>query len=217
VIQIAARVSFVTATAPAHVVEFLEDSDPTTVRILVAAHDEFTEHGVRATTMNRVAERAELGVATVYRRFPQKAQLVRAVVLREAALTTIAVDTAMRPEDSVEEQCAAGFSAFARALEERPMLVRLLRGETDRDGGLIAAGDLADRIIAMVRDYLAGWIRDLQALGRFLSIEPEVVAEIEARLALSLVIVPEGQIPIHDNAGARAFAARYLVPMLGPE
>ena len=97
------------------------------------------------------------------------------------------------------------------------MLVRLLRGETDRDGGLIASGDLADRIIAMVRDYLANWIRGLQAEGRFLSVEPDVVAEIEARLALSLVIVPEGQIPIHDNAGARAFAARYLVPLLGPE
>ena len=83
-IQIAARVSFVTATAPAHVVEFLEDSDPSTVRILVAAHDEFTEHGVRATTMNKVAERAGLGVATVYRRFPQKAVLVQETSLGAA-------------------------------------------------------------------------------------------------------------------------------------
>lgn len=205
-----------TAELP-HAATYLVDADASTVRILVAAHDEFTAHGVRATTMNQVAERAGLGVATVYRRFPQKALLVQAVILREAAATTMAVDTAMRGADSVVEQCAAGFSAFAHALEERPLLIRLLRGETDRDGGLIAAGDLADQIIVMVRDYIAGWIRELQADGRYRSIEPDVVGEMEARLALSLVIVPEGRIPIHDYAAARTFAARYLVPMLGPE
>lgn len=206
-----------TTAALPYAATFLTDADPSTVRILEAAHDEFTVGGVRATTMNQVAERAGLGVATVYRRFPQKALLVQAVILREAAATTLAVDTAMRGPDSVAEQCAAGFSAFAHALEERPLLIRLLRGETDRDGGLIAAGDLADQIIVMARDCIASWIREFQADGRYRSIEPEVVAEIEARLALSLVIVPEGQIPIHDHAAARTFAARYLVPMLGPE
>lgn len=206
-----------TTAALPYAATLLEEADASTVRILEAAHDEFTVDGVRATTMNQVAERAGLGVATVYRRFPQKALLVQAVILREAAATTMAVDTAMRGAGSVVEQCAAGFSAFAHALEERPLLIRLLRGETDRDGGLIAAGDLADQIIAMVTDYIASWIRELQAEGRYRSIEPDVVGEIEARLALSLVIVPEGHIPIHDFEAARTFAARYLVPMLGPE
>lgn len=206
-----------TAAALHHAASFLEEADATTVRILDAAHDEFTETGVRGTTMNRVAERAGLGVATVYRRFPQRALLVRAVILREAAATTMAVDSAMRGDDPVVEQIAAGWSAFAQALEERPLLIRLLRGETDRDGGLIAAGDLSDRILTMVRGYLTEWILGFQAQGRYRSIDPEVVAEIEARLALSLVIAPEGKIPIHDPAAARAFAARYLLAMLGPE
>lgn len=206
-----------TADALDFVGSAFEDLDQSTARILDAAHDEFTEGGVRGTTMNRVAERAGLGVATVYRRFPQKALLVRAVILREAAATTHAVAKAMQGEGSAEEQSAAGFSAFARALHQRPLLIRLLRGEKDRDGGLMESGELADQIIAMARDYIAGWIRALQAEGRYRSIEPEVVAEIEARLALSLVIVPEGHIPIHDTARARAFAARYLVPLLGPE
>lgn len=206
-----------TTAALHHAASFLEEADPATVRILDAAHDAFTEAGVRATTMNRVAERAGLGVATVYRRFPQRALLVQAVILREAAATTMAVDAAMQGADTVEEQSAAGFSAFAQALEERPLLIRLLRGETDRDGGLIASGDLADQILTMVRGYLSEWISDLQAQGRYRSIEPDVVAEIEARLALSLVIVPEGRIPMHDSDAARAFATRYLVPLLGPE
>lgn len=194
-----------------------ESADASSERILDAAYDEFTALGVRGTTMNRVAERAGLGVATVYRRFPQKALLAHAVILREAQATTDAVARAMQREGSVEEQSARGFSAFAQALHQRPLLIRLLRGETDRDGGLMASGDLADQIIAMARGCIADWIRMLQAEGRYRSIDPDIVAEIEARLALSLVIVPDGRIPIRDPEAARSFAAHYLVAMLGPE
>ena len=65
--------------------------DRATERILDAACAELAKHGVRRTTMNQVADAAGLGVATVYRRFPQKAQLVRAVILREAEAVTAAV------------------------------------------------------------------------------------------------------------------------------
>lgn len=76
-------------------------------------------------------------------------------------------------------------------------------------------GELADQITAMVRDYLAAWIRDLQAADRYLGLDADVVAEIYARLALSLVLAPEGRIPMHDDAATRAFATTYLVPLLG--
>ena len=35
--------------------------------------------------------------------------------------------------------------------------------------------------------------------------------------AVSLVLVPEGFIPMHDDAATHAFATQYLVPLLGPE
>jgi AcrR family transcriptional regulator len=192
-------------------------ADPQVQRILDAAYGEFTRDGVRATTMNGVAERAGLGVATVYRRFPRKALLVRAVVLREAEAVTNAVDAGMRSALSVEDQCAEGFLAFGRAITERPLLVRLLRGDAQRDGQSVDSGGLADQIIANARDYIARWIRDLQAEGRYRSVDADIVAEIEARVALSLVIVPEGRIPIEDADATRAFATRYLVALLGPE
>lgn len=206
-----------TATVPTAVSapDVAEAVDPQVGRILDAAYREFTAGGVRSTTMNRVAESAGLGVATVYRRFPQKALLVRAVILREVAAATSAVAGAMQGADSVEEQCAEGFSAFAHAVSARPLLVRLLRGDTEQDGSAIAPGELVDQIIAMTRDYLAAWIRDLQATGCYTSVDPEVVAEIEARLALSLVIAPDGRIPIGDANASREFARSYLVPLLG--
>ncbi len=191
--------------------------DTATERILDAGLSLFSDHGVRRTTMNEVADAAGLGVATVYRRFPRKAQLVRAVLLREATTVIAAVDAALAGPDTVEEQTAAGFTAFAHAVTARPLLVRLMRGENERDGEPVAPGDLLDQIMAGARDYIADWIRGLQAQGRYLGADADIVAEIEARLALSLVLAPEGRIPMHDDAAIRDFAATYLVPLLGTE
>lgn len=191
--------------------------DQATVRIIDAAYQALTEGGVRRTTMNQIADAAGLGVATVYRRFPQKVQLVRAVLLREAARAVQAVDAAMVDAATLEEQAAAGFTAFAHTIAQRPLLIRLLRGDGEHDGEAVAPGELADQVMVMARDYIAGWIRELQAEGRHLGAHPDIVAEIYARLALSLVLAPDGRIPMHDDAATRAFATTYLVPLLGSE
>jgi AcrR family transcriptional regulator len=191
-------------------------ADPVTVRILDAALGELTKRGARRTTMNQIADAAGLGVATVYRRFPQKAQLVRAVILREAADVTAAVAAELERPATIEEQSAGAFTVFAHEIIGRPLMVRLLRGDDDEGGGA-ASGALVEQVLSLARDRVAAWIRRLQADGRYLDADPDVVAELEARLAVSLVLVPEGFIPMHDDAATRAFATKYLVPLLGPE
>lgn len=188
--------------------------DQATERILDAASTEFARQGVRRTTMNQVAAAARLGVATVYRRFPQKAQLVRAVILREAELVTAAVMAELERPTTVEEQSAGAFTAFAHAISGRPLLVRLMRGAAGDD---VAPGDLVDQLMTQARSQISDWIRGLQADGRYLDADADVVAELEARLAVSLVLMPDGFIPMHDDAATRAFATRYLVSLLGPE
>jgi AcrR family transcriptional regulator len=59
------------------------DAEVNLGRILVAARDVFAEHGYEAS-MEEIALRADVGVGTLYRRFPNKADLLNAVV--EAAL-----------------------------------------------------------------------------------------------------------------------------------
>jgi AcrR family transcriptional regulator len=54
------------------------DAERNRVRILQAAAEVFTERGLQAT-LDDVAERAGVGVATVYRRFPDKEALVEAL------------------------------------------------------------------------------------------------------------------------------------------
>ena len=55
-----------------------KDAERNRVRILAAAAEVFTERGLHAT-LDDVAERAGVGVGTVYRRFPDKEALVEAL------------------------------------------------------------------------------------------------------------------------------------------
>src|ERR1700733_8984091 len=54
------------------------DAELNLARILVAARDVFAEHGYEAS-MEQIASRAEVGIGTLYRRFPNKADLCAAV------------------------------------------------------------------------------------------------------------------------------------------
>src|SRR5271155_3714198 len=54
------------------------DAELNLVRILVAARDVFAEHGYEAS-MEQIATRAQVGIGTLYRRFPNKADLCAAV------------------------------------------------------------------------------------------------------------------------------------------
>ena len=54
------------------------DAERNRVRILAAAADAFAEGGL-AVTMDEIARRAGVGVGTVYRRFPEKEQLIEAL------------------------------------------------------------------------------------------------------------------------------------------
>ena len=79
---------------------------------------------------------------------------------------------------------------------------------------LWAGSDLLDLVMATARDALAARLRDYQGVGRFVGMDADIIAEIFARLALSLVLAPDGVIPMHDDAATRAFARQYLMPLL---
>jgi AcrR family transcriptional regulator len=66
------------------------DAERNLERVLVAAREAFAEHGMDAS-VEEVARRAGVGIGTVYRRFPTKADLVDAVFEASIAdLSTIA-------------------------------------------------------------------------------------------------------------------------------
>lgn len=70
-------------------------------KIIEAAREVFAEKGV-AAEMKEIAERAGVGVGTIYRNFPNKGDLM-GEMLREAFATMLnVVDTAEREEDALD-------------------------------------------------------------------------------------------------------------------
>jgi hypothetical protein len=67
---------------------------------------------------------------------------------------------------------------------------------------------------ALVR--AAGTIRRWQRESAVADFDADLVAEIFARLAHSLVLTPEGLIPASDDAVTRDFARTHLLPLLTP-
>ena len=192
------------------------ESDEITNRILDAAHKCFAAGGIRKTTMNAIADAAGVGVATVYRRFPQKPLLVQTVLIREITQLVDSVDAAIADTESFEDELLTGFVAFARELSVRTLLRDM--PDTDIVGDAVAAlPDHGSPILSLGRAYLANLIRRWQVAGELpADFDADLVAEIYARLAHSLAMIPEGMIPLDDPAKARHFARRYLSPLLRP-
>ncbi len=166
--------------------------------------------------MNAVADRAGVGVATVYRRFPQKPQLVRMVLFREATQLVDGVDAAIVGATTVEDQLLTGFVAFTREFQQRKLLHDVGDSDDIADA-LKALPGHGSPILGLGRMYLADLIRKWQANGQLSDdFDANMVAEIYARLAHSLGMIPDGVIPLNDPAKATAFARKYLLPLLRP-
>lgn len=119
-------------------------------RILDAATEVFAEHGYGAT-MEQVAERAALGVGTVYRRFPSKSALVRAIVESANERTRqIALDVL----DEWDE--ADGVYEFLRRWVAAPSCWRVVSSRAPEIADAPAIGvariaPIAERLIANAR------------------------------------------------------------------
>jgi len=77
-------------------------------QLLAAARDVVVERGIDAP-LEEVARRAGVGIATLYRRFPDRSALLRAVVLDALERTSVAAEEAL-------DGAADGFTALVRYL-----------------------------------------------------------------------------------------------------
>jgi AcrR family transcriptional regulator len=184
---------------------------PQADRILDAALELFETFGLRRTTMDDVARASGFGRATVYRRFPGKNELVTGVLLREARRFFAELDRSVPAEATLEERLVEGFVTTLRISREQRLLKRLLVLEPELL--LPHATERAGPLLAAARGYLARRLRAAQRQGAAGDFDPEVIAEIMVRLTHSLLLTPAGHIPVDDD-GARAFALRYLAPMV---
>jgi len=77
------------------------DAERNRQRILEVARDAFAEDGL-AVTLDEIARRAGVGVGTVYRRFPDKEQLIDALFEERIGAVVAIAEEALRCEDAWE-------------------------------------------------------------------------------------------------------------------
>ncbi|MFF3504663.1 TetR/AcrR family transcriptional regulator [Streptomyces sp. NPDC003247] len=181
-------------------------------RILDAALEEFTAFGLRRSSMDDVAKRAGVSRVTVYRRFQSKDKLVEACLLREGSRFFQQLDAAVAALPTMEERVVEGFVVALRHTRAHPLFGGLLRLEpelvlpyfTVQGGPSLAA----------TCDYLTAHLRRAQRAEGRPDSDPRPVAELMVRVAVSFLLNPASCIEMEDEDQARAFARRYLAPLL---
>src|SRR5829696_6933448 len=90
------------------------DAERNRRRIVAAAQAVFAESGLDAP-LEAIAQRAGVGIATLYRRFPTREDLVAASFAPKMAEYTAAIEEALQAADAWEGLC--GFAARACAMQ----------------------------------------------------------------------------------------------------
>lgn len=184
--------------------------DATSERILDAALALVVESGMRAVTMDAVADRAGVGRMTVYRRFGGRAGLIEALTVRETrrSLAEIAATQADRSIGAAG-LVAEGFAAAIRIAREHPLFSRIPPLE------LIAGlNSPRDETAVMLRGFLAERIREAQRDGDARDVDPQHAAELLLRIGASFLLIPRSEIPLDDDAAARRAARELIAPLL---
>ncbi|MBF6327327.1 TetR/AcrR family transcriptional regulator [Nocardia transvalensis] len=189
-----------------------EDSNQT--RVLDAALMAFLDFGIKRTSMVEVARRGGLSLATLYRRFAGKSDLIQAVGLRQARQFIQQVDAAVQRQidrdAGAEDQIVELFVAFLDGLRGNRLLDRLLKTEPEIVLPYLTVQGAP--VIELGRDYLAEFITRLQREDKLAQYDPLPLAETIARTALSMALTPQTVIPLGDEAALRQFARDHIVP-----
>lgn len=148
----------------------LAPADP----ILDAAHATVLDFGVRRATVIEVARRAGLSRMTVYRRYPDGAALIRALMAREfsALVEQVAAEVDSRPTGF--ERAVTATVRTVELLVEHPLLRRLL--ELEPEILLPYVTDRVGRFQQLARESLAAGIAEGQADGSIRAGDPSRLA-----------------------------------------
>jgi AcrR family transcriptional regulator len=156
-------------------------------RILDAAVEAASIHGITRLSVADVAKRAGLSRPTLYKRYSSKDALVSAAIVREAARVITAVQQAVDAVDRGEGGKAAliaGIGTALRQLREHPLLDRIVRTEPEMLVPALTTDD--GLVLSAVRPPIEAMIVD-----RFEPLDPVTsrrLADMLTRLLISYAL-----------------------------
>jgi AcrR family transcriptional regulator len=189
-------------------VEPTAGDDPAADRIMDAGLEQFIRFGLRRSTVDDVAKRAGVSRVTVYRRFRNKDGLVSACLMRESRRFLNRLDAAVEDLPRMEDRVVEGFVVTLRAIQSHPLMGGLLRLEPEVVLPFFTTESGA--VLIAMREHLARHFREAGDVAG----DPGPVAELMVRVVVSFLLNPTSCIDVSDDDQARAFARRYLAPLL---
>ncbi len=133
------------------------DAERNRAAIVAAARDVFAEHGLDAP-LEEIAQRAGVGIATLYRRFPAREQLVAAALIGKVSQYADAASEATAAADPW-----AGFAGYVRRICE---LQAADRGLSDLLSMALAADERIERLRATANAQVVSLIGRAKAAGK---------------------------------------------------
>ncbi len=184
-------------------------------QIAQGALEQFSEVGIRRSSVEDVARRAGIARVTVYRRVGGKEDLVRLVIEREASRAMDELDGALAGEQDPGVALELGFAFLVRFAREHPLFGRLLRTEPEFLLPLLTVG--GSPFLVFYRSLIVERWATMLDHGTIKPADVDRAAEAVARLAISLVLTPSELIDAEDPDAVAAFAREVLLPMLHPQ
>jgi AcrR family transcriptional regulator len=133
------------------------DAERNRAAVLDAAREVFAEQGLEAP-LEEIALRAGVGIATLYRRFPTRAQLVAAALVDKVSQYAEAAEQALAVPDPW-----AGFASFTERICE---LQAGDRGLSDLLSMALPAGEHIERLRRLAGDRVAQLVERAKAAGK---------------------------------------------------
>lgn len=191
----------------------MDESAPdvsTEERILDAAHACFSRFGVRKTVMEDIAREAELSRGSLYRYFPDRDALHRAVSERETRRfldDVVARTSRLRSLESKIERVALAAMEY---LHEHPMNAAM--AETDPETFAVAMTTGAQRLLTLSIEAIVPMVEEAAAAGEVRArVDPRRAAEWIVRMVFSLISTPSVTFDRDDPAALRGFLREFLV------
>jgi TetR/AcrR family transcriptional regulator len=177
-------------------------------KILDAARGEFERYGVRRTTIDDIARRAGVSRRTLYRSFTSKDALFERLMVEDATALFHRLGEVAEgrdPQGAIVECFTVGF----QVIREMSLVQRILESEPEV---LSPTARNSASLIQLGAQFIAG---SLRRSGVTMPDEDlNAVSEILYRLAVSLLLNPEGQLDTFDSRAVRRYAERYLARLV---